>query len=57
VLTLFGAGSFNGGRWVNDVSSEPRGRPAAEARGDRVRAGASFNGLPILSIEPDLGRF
>ncbi|HEY7084042.1 MAG TPA: DUF1194 domain-containing protein [Hyphomicrobiaceae bacterium] len=59
-LTLFGAGPFSGGRRVIDVSGDGRnnrGRPAAEARDDAVRAGASINGLPILAIEPDLATF
>jgi hypothetical protein len=59
-LTLFGTGPFSGGRRVIDISGDGRnnrGRPAAEARDDAVRAGASINGLPILAIEPDLETF
>jgi len=59
-LTLFGAGPFSGGRRVIDISGDGRnnrGRPAAEARDDAVRAGVSINGLPILAIEPDLEEF
>ena len=59
-LTLFGAGPFRGGRRVIDISGDGRnnrGRSAAEARDDAVRAGASINGLPILAIEPDLEEF
>ena len=40
-----------------DVSGDGRnnrGRPAAEARDDAVRAGVTINGLPILAIESDL---
>jgi len=43
-----------------DVSGDgrnKRGRSAAEARDDAVRAGASIGGLPMLSIEPDLEMF
>ena len=43
-----------------DVSGDGRnnrGRPAAEARDEAVRAGVSINGLPILAIEPDLEEF
>jgi hypothetical protein len=59
-LSLFGTGPFSGGRRVIDISGDGRnnrGRPAAEARDDAVRAGASINGLPILAIEPDLETF
>src|SRR5262245_3501280 len=59
-LTLFGAGPSSGGRRVIDISGHGhnnRGRPAAEARDDAVRAGVSINGLPILAIEPDLETF
>ena len=43
-----------------DVSGDGRnnrGRPAAEARDEAVRAGVTINGLPILAIEPDLEEF
>lgn len=59
-LALFVTGPFSGGRRVIDISGDGRnnrGRPAAEARDDAVRAGASINGLPILAIEPDLETF
>jgi uncharacterized protein DUF1194 len=59
-LAQFGTGPFSGGRRVIDISGDGRnnrGRPAAEARDDAVRAGASINGLPILAIEPDLETF
>jgi hypothetical protein len=59
-MTLFARSPFAGGRRVIDVSGDGRnnrGRPAAEARDDAVRAGASINGLPILAVEPDLEGF
>jgi hypothetical protein len=59
-LALLASGPFSGGRRVIDISGDGRnnrGRPAAEARDDAVRAGASINGLPILAIEPDLETF
>jgi hypothetical protein len=59
-LTLFGSDPFSGGRRVIDISGDGRnnrGRQAAEARDDAVRAGVSINGLPILAIEPDLEEF
>ena len=43
-----------------DISGDGRnnrGRPAAEARDDAVRAGVTINGLPILAVEPDLEEF
>jgi Protein of unknown function (DUF1194) len=59
-MTLFPRSPFEGGRRVIDVSGDGRnnrGRPAAEARDDAIRAGASINGLPILAIEADLETF
>ena len=50
---------FKGMRRVIDISgdgSNNRGRPAASARDDAVRAGIVINGLPILALEPDLER-
>ena len=43
-----------------DISGDGRnnrGRPAAEARDDAVRAGVTINGLPILAVESDLEEF
>ena len=51
---------FKGTRHVIDISgdgSNNRGRPAASARDDAVRAGIVINGLPILALEPDLERY
>ena len=51
---------FKGARRVIDISgdgSNNRGRPAASARDDTVRAGIVINGLPILALEPDLKRY
>jgi Protein of unknown function (DUF1194) len=51
---------FKGARRVIDISgdgSNNRGRPAASARDDAVRAGMVINGLPILALEPDLDRY
>ena len=47
-------------RRVIDVSGDGannRGRPAAEARDDAVRAGVTINGLPILALEPNLDQY
>jgi len=49
-----------GARRVIDVSgdgSNNRGRPAEQARDEAVTAGLVINGLPILSLEPDLDRY
>jgi hypothetical protein len=51
---------FQGERRVIDVSgdgSNNRGRPAEDARDDAVRVGVAINGLPILTIEPDLDEY
>ena len=57
-LTLFTPGTS--ARRVVDVSGDGannRGRPAADARDDAIRAGITINGLPILEIERDLEEF
>jgi hypothetical protein len=51
---------FKGTRRVIDISgdgSNNRGRPAASARDNAVRAGIIINGLPILALEPDLDSY
>lgn len=51
---------FQGTRRIIDISgdgSNNRGRPAASARDDALRAGMSINGLPILAREPGLERY
>ena len=47
-------------RRIIDVSGDGannRGRPASLARDEAVSAGIGINGLPILSLEPDLDRY
>jgi uncharacterized protein DUF1194 len=59
-MTLFPESGANGGRHVIDVSGDGannRGRPAAEARDDAVRDGATINGLPIMALEPGLDQY
>jgi hypothetical protein len=59
-VTLFPDSGATGGRHVIDVSGDGannRGRPAAEARDDAVREGATINGLPILALEPGLDQY
>jgi hypothetical protein len=51
---------FRAMRRVVDISGDGannRGRPAALARDEAVRAGVGINGLPILTLEPDLDRY
>jgi hypothetical protein len=59
-VPLFLGSQFQGTRRVIDISgdgSNNRGRPAASARDDAVRAGIVINGLPILALERDLERY
>jgi len=56
-VPLIWESQFQGMRRVIDISgdgSNNRGRPAASARDDAVRAGIAINGLPILEREPQL---
>ena len=51
---------FQGEQRVIDVSgdgSNNRGRPAEDARDEAVQAGVAINGLPILTIEPELDEY
>ena len=51
---------FPAERRVIDVSgdgSNNRGRPAEDARDEAVQAGVAINGLPILTIEPELDEY
>jgi len=59
-MTLFPDSGAKGGRQVIDVSGDGannRGRPAAEARDDAIRDGATINGLPIMALEPGLDQY
>jgi hypothetical protein len=59
-MTLFPKAPYTAARRVIDVSGDGRnnrGRPAAEARDEAVRAGVSINGLPILALEADLEEY
>jgi hypothetical protein len=59
-VTLLPQAGATGARRVIDVSGDGannRGRPAAEARDDAVRAGITVNGLPILALEPALDQY
>ena len=60
VVPLILESQFKGTRRVIDISGDGfnnRGRPAASARDDAVRAGIIINGIPILALEPDLERY
>jgi hypothetical protein len=51
---------YRGDRRIIDVSgdgSNNRGRPAELARDEAVKAGVVINGLPILTLEPDLDAY
>jgi hypothetical protein len=51
---------YQGQRLIIDVSGDGannRGRPAEDARDEAVRAGVAINGLPILTLEPDLDQY
>lgn len=57
---LLAQSPFNGARRIIDVSgdgSNNSGRPVTLARDEAVAAGIGINGLPILTIEPDLDRY
>jgi len=59
-MKLFPQTELQGARRVIDVSGDGvnnRGRPAAAARDDAVRAGITINGLPILALEPNLDQY
>jgi hypothetical protein len=59
-VKLFPKSGFTGQRRVIDVSGDGannRGRAAADARDDAVRAGITINGLPILALEPSLDQY
>jgi hypothetical protein len=51
---------YKAARRIVDISGDGannRGRPASLARDEAVRAGVGINGLPILTLEPDLDRY
>jgi hypothetical protein len=56
-VQLLAASPFRSNRKVIDVSgdgSNNLGRPVEQARDEAVKMGIRINGLPILSLEPDL---
>lgn len=56
-MQLLAKSPYRGERRIIDISGDGannRGRPAALARDEAVKAGVVINGLPILGLEPDL---
>ena len=59
-MLLFPTAPFRGLKRVIDISgdgSNNRGRDVREARDEAVRQGVIINGLPIVSLEPDLDKY
>jgi hypothetical protein len=59
-MSLFSKSGYTSARRIIDVSGDGannRGRPAQQARDDALRAGVGINGLPILTLEPDLEQY
>ncbi len=57
---LLAASPFLGARRIIDISGDGannRGRPVTLARDEAVQDGIGINGLPILTLEPDLDRY
>ena len=57
---MFPPSPFQSSRRVIDISGDGannRGRFAEEARDEAVRAGLVINGLPILTLEPELDEY
>jgi hypothetical protein len=54
------ASPYRGTRRIIDISGDGSnniGRPAEQARDEAVRTGIRINGLPILTVEPDLDQY
>ena len=59
-MQLFPQSEFTGVRRVIDISGDGannNGRSIITARQDALQAGVTINGLPILSVEPDLDEY
>jgi hypothetical protein len=59
-MLLLPSAPYRGLKRVIDISGDGannRGRDVREARDEAVRAGVIINGLPIVSIEPDLDKY
>jgi hypothetical protein len=59
-VIMLAASPYLGTHRVIDISgdgSNNRGRPAEQARDEAVKMGIRINGLPILTLEPDLDQY
>ncbi len=59
-VKLLAASPYHATRKVIDISGDGAnniGRPAEQARDEAVRQGIRINGLPILTVEPDLDQY
>jgi hypothetical protein len=59
-VLMLKASPFQSMRQVIDISgdgSNNNGRPASQARDEAVKLGIRINGLPILTLEPDLDQY
>jgi hypothetical protein len=59
-VNALATGPYRATRRIIDVSGDGAnniGRPAAQARDEAVRQGIRINGLPILTVEPDLDQY
>jgi hypothetical protein len=58
--SIMSSSPYRGLKRVIDISgdgSNNRGRSVTQARDEAVREGITINGLPILTLEPDLDRY
>jgi hypothetical protein len=58
--SMLAGAPYRGQKRIIDVSGDGannRGRPAEDARDEAVQEGIVINGLPILTLEPDLDRY
>jgi hypothetical protein len=59
-VKMFSTGPYAGTRRIIDISGDGSnniGRPAEQARDEAVALGIRINGLPILTVEPDLDQY
>jgi hypothetical protein len=59
-VIMLTASPFSSTRRIIDISgdgSNNRGRPAQQARDEAVKMGIRINGLPIMTLEPDLDQY
>jgi Protein of unknown function (DUF1194) len=59
-VIMLTASPYRGTHRIIDISgdgSNNRGRPAEQARDEAVKMGIRINGLPILTLEPDLDQY